>query len=39
LKLPITLIQPLLTQPQAAKPADRKSESQIIQQPIGRGGN
>ena len=38
LKLPITLIQPLVTQSKAATPADRKPESQNARQPIGRGG-
>jgi hypothetical protein len=39
MKLPITLIQPLVTQSKAAKPADRKTESQNTRQPVGRGEN
>jgi hypothetical protein len=37
LKLPITLIQPIMTQSKAAKPADRKPESQNPRHPTGRG--
>jgi AsmA-like C-terminal region len=37
LKLPITLIQPIMTQSKAAKPADRKPESQNPRHPTRRG--